>query len=75
MDEKLVIEKAVELAFVLRVCITQIKAGNSVHYPGKSKHLEILKNAAEAITYKLNACTIEEAKVQVNKAYMAFGVQ
>ena len=75
MVEKLVIEKAVELLFALGVCIRQMMAGDSAHYPGKSEHLVILKNAAEAITYKLNACTIEEAKVQVNKAYMAFGVQ
>lgn len=31
MDEKLVIEKAVELSFVLGVCISQMKAGDSAH--------------------------------------------
>ena len=75
MDEKLALEKAGELPFVLGLCISQMKAGDSAHYPGKSKHLTILQNAAEAITYKMNTCTIEEVKVQVNKAYMAFGVQ
>ncbi len=75
MDEKLVLEKAGELSFVLRLCISQMKAVGAARYPGKSKHLTILQDASEAMTYKMNTCTIEEVKVQVNKAYLAFGVQ
>ena len=75
MNEKLALEKVGELPFVLRLCISQMKAGDAAHYPEKSKHLTILQDASEAFTYKMNTCTIEEVKVQVNKAYLAFGVQ
>ena len=47
---------------------------NPISYPEKDKHLNILQSASEAITHKINTCTIEEATIQVNKAYMAFGV-
>ena len=75
MDEKLVLIKAAELLFILRLCISQINASDSDHYPEKNIHFKILQNASEAITYKINTCTIEEVKVQVSKAYMAFGIQ
>ena len=75
MDEKLVLEKAGELSFLLSLCIGQMKAADAAQYPEKNKHLNILQNASEAITYKMNTCTIEEAKAQVSKAYKAFGVQ
>ena len=51
-----------------------MKASNAASYPEKDKHLSILQSAADAITYKINTCTIKEATTQVNKAYMAFGV-
>lgn len=75
IDEKLVLEKAGELSFLLNLCISQMKAADAAQYPGKNKHLNILQSASEAITYKMNTCTIEEAKHQVRKAYKAFGVQ
>ena len=75
IDEELVLTKSSELSLILRLCISQLKAVDSAYYPEKSKHQKILQNASEAITYKINTCTIEEAKVQVNNAYMAFGVQ
>ena len=74
MDEDLVIKKAGELPFILRLCLSQMNAGDAADYKEKSKHLEILQSASNAITYKMNTCTIEEAIVQVNKAFMAFGV-
>jgi hypothetical protein len=74
MNEELVVRKAGELLFLLGVCLSQMKASNAASYPEKNKHLSILQSAADAITYKINTCTIEEAKTQVNKAYMAFGV-
>ena len=74
MDEDLVVKKAGELLFLLGVCLSQMKASNATSYPEKDKHLSILQSASDAITYKINACTIEEATTQVNKAYMAFGV-
>ena len=75
MDEKLVLQKAGELSFILGLCISQMKAIDASPYPEKNKHLKILQTASEAITYKRNTCTIEEAKAQVSKAYKAFGVQ
>lgn len=75
MDEKLVLEKAAILPFVLRLCISQMNARDSASYPEKSRHLNILNTASESITYKMNTCTLEEVIAQVNKAYMAFGTQ
>lgn len=75
MDEKLVLKKAAALPIMLRLCISQMKAGDSASYPEKSKHLNILNTASESISYKTNTCTLEEVIVQVNKAYMAFGAQ
>jgi hypothetical protein len=75
MDEELVLEKAAVLSVVLRLCISQMQAGNSASYPEKSKHLNILNAASESITYKLNTCTTEEVKMQINNAYRAFGAQ
>lgn len=74
LDEKSVLEKGAALPFVLRLCISQMKAGDSASYPGKSKHLKILNAASECITYKTNTCTAEEIRIQVNNACMAFGV-
>jgi hypothetical protein len=75
MDEKLVLEKAGELSFLLSLCIGQMKAVDAAQYPEKKKHLSILQSASEAITYKINTCTVEDAKAQLSKAYKAFGVQ
>ena len=75
LDEKLILEKGAALPFVLRLCISQMKAGDSASYPEKSQHLKTLNAAAESITYKTNTCTAEEVKIQVNNAYMAFRVQ
>jgi hypothetical protein len=74
MNEELVLNEAGKLLFLLGVCLSQMKAGDAASYPEKDKHLSILQSASEAITYKINTCTIEEATIQVNKAYMAFGV-
>jgi hypothetical protein len=74
MDEELVVKEAGELLFLLGVCLNQMKASNAASYPEKDKHLSILQSASDAITYKINTCTFEEATTQVNKAYMAFGV-
>ena len=74
MNEELVVRKAGELLFLLGVCLSQMKASNAASYPEKDKHLSILQSASDAITYKINTCTIEEATTQVNGAYMAFGV-
>lgn len=74
MDEELVVKKAGELLFLLGVSLNQMKANNAASYPEKHKHLCILQSASDAITYKINTCTIEEATTQVNKAYIAFGV-
>ena len=73
MDEKLVLEKAEALPFVLRLCISQMNASDSASYPEKSKHLNILNTASEAVTYKMNTRSLVEVIAQVNKAYMAFG--
>ena len=75
VDKKIVLEKAATLSFVLQLCISQMNASDSASYPEKSRHLEILNTASEAITYKINTCTLEEVITQVNKAYMAFGAQ
>ena len=74
LGEKLVLKKGAALPVILRLCISQMKAGDSVSYPEKSKHLKILNTASESITYKTNTCTAEEVRIQVNNAYMAFGV-
>ena len=75
LDEKLVLEKAAALPFLLRLCISQMNASDSASYPEKRKHFEILTTASEAITYRTNTCTVEEVIAQVNKAYLAFGTQ
>jgi hypothetical protein len=75
IGEKAVLQKASELSFILGLCISQMKAIDASYYPEKNKQLKILQTASEAITYKINTCTIEEAEVQVNKAYRAFGAQ
>ena len=75
MDKELILEKAGQLPFLLRLCISQMKATDAARYPGKYEHLEILETASENIAYKMNTCTIEEADSQINKAYRAFGVQ
>jgi len=75
MDEIFVLRRAAELLLILRLCISQMKANDADHYPDKNRHLKILQKASAAITYKINTCTIEEVKVQVSMAYMAFGIQ
>ena len=74
LDEESVIEKGGGLLFLLTLCISQMKAPNSTSYPDKSKHIATLEKASAAITYKINACTVEEITTQVNAAYRAFGV-
>jgi hypothetical protein len=75
IGEKAVLQKASELSFILGLCISQMKAIDASSYPEKNNHLKILQTASEAITYKINTCTIEEVEVQVIKAYKAFGAQ
>jgi hypothetical protein len=74
LNEELVLKMAEELLFLLGICLSQMKAVDAASYPEKDKHLSILQNASEALTYKINTCTIEETTIQVNKAYLAFGV-
>ena len=74
LNEELVLKMAEELLFLLGICLSQMKAVDAASYSEKDKHLSILQTASEILTYKINACTIEEATIQVNKAYMAFGV-
>ncbi len=73
MDDKLVIEKGAAFPVILRLCISQLTAGNSASYPEKSKHLNILNTASEFIKYKTNTCTTEEIRIQVTNANVAFG--
>ncbi len=75
LEEEAVIKTGSELIFLLRLCISQMKATNAVSYPEKSVHLAILENASSAITYKMNSCTVEQIANQVNTAYRYFGVQ
>jgi hypothetical protein len=75
LDEDFVLEKSTQLALVLRLCLSQMSALNSQTYPEKSAHLEKLKAAQAAITFKLNACTVEEVSSQITAAYKAFSVQ
>jgi hypothetical protein len=51
-----------------------MKAGDSASYPEIRTHIKSLNAASESITYKTNTCTAEEIRIQVNNAYMAFGV-
>jgi hypothetical protein len=74
LNEELVLKMAGELIFLLGICLSQMKAFDAASYPGKDKHLSILQSASEVLTYKINTCTIEQATIQVKKAYMAFGV-
>ena len=73
LNEELVLNEAGKLLFLLGVCLSQMKAVDAASYPEKNTHLSILQSASDAITYKVNSCTIEEVTIQVNKAYMAFG--
>jgi hypothetical protein len=75
LDEESVVKKGGELLFLLDVCISQMKAPASTSYSEKDRHLATLEKASAAITYKINTCTVEEIKRQVNTAYRAFGVQ
>ena len=74
VNEELVVKKAGELLFLLKVCLSQMATSNAAFYPEKDKHLSILQSASDAITYKINSCTTEEATTQLNKAHVAFGV-
>ena len=74
LNEELVVKMAGDLLFLLGICLSQMKAADAASYPEKDEHLSILQSASAALTYKINACTIEEATIQVNKAYKAFGV-
>jgi hypothetical protein len=73
-DTERVVELGVELLFALGVCISQTKAPSGSTYAGKSEHLKILERAAAGITFKLNACTVEQVETQVPAAYRAFGL-
>lgn len=75
LDEGFVLEKGTQLAFALGLCLSQMNAQSSESYPEKSAHLERLKAARAAITFKLNTCTIEEVSSQITAAYRAFAVQ
>ena len=73
LDEESVIEVGRDLPFLLQLCVSQMKAPNAGTYPEKNKHIATLEKASAAITYKINACTVEEINKQVNAAYRAFG--
>lgn len=73
-DESVILEKGVEAAFLLGVCISQFRAPNSKSYPGKEEHMQRLKQADDAIKYMLNTCTVEEISSQVPAACKAFGL-
>lgn len=72
LDEAAVVKKGGELIFLLGLCISQMKAPNSTSYPQRSEHLRILEEASNAITYKINTCTVEEVLTQIQAAYQAF---
>ena len=73
MNEELVLKMTGELLFLVGICLNQMKAVDSASYPEKDEHLSILQSASETLRYKMNNCTIEEATIQINKAYLAFG--
>lgn len=75
LNEKSIIEQGAQLAFILNICVGQMKSADSRSYPEKSTHLARLEKAQDAITYKLNTCTVDEISRQVTAAYRAFGVQ
>ena len=73
-DKHAIQEKGTEAAFLLGVCLSQLRAPSSRYYPGKDEHLERLERADEAIRYKLITCTVEEIASQVPVACKALGV-
>lgn len=74
-NERVILEKGAEAAFLLGICISQLRAPDSRSYPGKEKHLERLEQARDAISFSLNTCTIEEISSQVPAVCKAFGAQ
>lgn len=75
LDVDSILEKGRNLPFLLGLCLSQMQAPNSRNYPDKNKHYEILKMASKSITYKMNTCTLEEIRSQINDASHAFGEQ
>ena len=69
MNEEWILDKGVQLAFALDICVGQMKASQSTFDPEKRAHLAILEEAKGAITYKINTCTVEEISNQVTAAY------
>jgi len=74
LNEAIILEKGTAAAFLLGVCIAQLRAPNSRNYAGKDEHLRRLEQANGAITYKLNTCTVKEISAQVRVVCRAFGV-
>lgn len=72
LDEAAILEKSKSAVFLLGVCISQLSAPSSQSYPGKDDDLKRLKQADDAITFNLNACTVEEVANQVTVASRAF---
>lgn len=72
IDEAAILEKSKSAVFLLGVCISQLSAPSSQSYPGKDDDLKRLKQAGDAITFSLNACTVEEVANQVTVASRAF---
>lgn len=73
LDTDSVIEKGQALPLLLRLCISQMQAPNSGNYPEKNEHYKILNMASKSITYKLNTCTLDEIRSQINEASKVFG--
>jgi hypothetical protein len=75
LDEKYVLDTGAQLVFALEICVSQMKAADSMFYPDKKVHLENLERARRAISYKINSCTVEEISQQVTSAYKVLGSQ
>lgn len=75
LNEKLIVEKGSQLAFVLELCVSQMKATRSTVNAERRAQLAILEVAKRNITYKMNTCTVDEISKQVTLAYKAFGIQ
>ena len=75
LNEEWILDRGVQLAFALDICVAQLKASQSTFYPEKRAHLVTLEEAKGEITYKFNTCTVEEISKQVTAAYKAFGIQ
>ena len=60
LNEELVLKLAGQLLFILRFCLSQMKAVDAASYPEKDRHLSILQSASEAITYKIGSIRVSQ---------------